>query len=115
MTENELHLLRFGRHFRLREETKLIVGRTDADNDGILKHRDIRRDTTLKVNGYTGPIALIPAGRHKEVLPLAASICAGYSKAPKFAPVKVDISGPIENTTVTVLGLLPSDVKQFLI
>jgi tRNA U34 2-thiouridine synthase MnmA/TrmU len=35
-TEEELHLLKHGRHFRLNPNAKLIVGRTEDDNENIL-------------------------------------------------------------------------------
>jgi tRNA U34 2-thiouridine synthase MnmA/TrmU len=39
-TEAELHLLKYGRHFRLNPEAKLIVGRTQKDNEKILKYHN---------------------------------------------------------------------------
>jgi hypothetical protein len=39
-TEAEVQLLKFGRHFRLNPQTKLIVGRTEKDNESILTYRD---------------------------------------------------------------------------
>ena len=36
----DLDLLKYGRHFRLNPQAKLIVGRTEKDNEGILHHHD---------------------------------------------------------------------------
>lgn len=113
--EEELHLLRYGRHFRLNSRSKLIVGRAESDNENLLRYHNPQTDTTLKVNSYPGPIAVLPNGSGKDIMTLAASICAGYSKAPVFTPVDVGIVTPDSRLTIRVLGLLPSDVSKFLI
>lgn len=114
-TENELRLLRYGRHFRLKDQSKLIVGRTQIDNDNLLRHVDPDADTVIKVQSFPGPVAVLPSGSSPDVVTLAASICAGYSKAPALTPVDVDITSAGIRTTVRVLGLMPSDVSKFLV
>lgn len=114
-TENELRLLRYGRHFRLNDQSKLIVGRTQIDNDNLLRHVDPDADTVIKVQSFPGPVAVLPSGSSPDVVTLAASICAGYSKAPALTPVDVDITSAGIRTTVRVLGLMPSDVSKFLV
>ncbi|KPJ75606.1 MAG: queuosine synthesis [Deltaproteobacteria bacterium SG8_13] len=113
--ENEFHLLRHGRHFRLNPQNKLIVGRTEKDNEKILQYHDPLRDTVIKVKLYAGPIAVLTGAGGKQVITLAASICAGYSRAPNLASVEVDIKAPDSRQSVNVLGLPPSDVKKFLV
>src|SRR5210317_2252033 len=51
-TEEELLLLKYGRHFRLNPETKLIVGRTQKDNENILKYHNPQTDTVIDVKDY---------------------------------------------------------------
>ncbi len=114
-TENELCLLKFGRHLRVNENNKIIVGRTQDDNQNILNYHDPNADTILKVKDYPGPITLVPRGGSKEMLTLAASICVGYSKAPGFAPVEVSVTNPKNNQTITVLGIPPKDIQHFMI
>ncbi len=114
-TENELRLLRYGRHFRLNELAKLIVGRTQSDNEFLLRYHNPKTDTVLKVDRYPSPVAILPNCNRKEVLTLAASICAGYSKAPALTAVDVNIESPEGGSSARVLGLLPSDVSKFLI
>ncbi len=113
--ENEYHLLRFGRHFRLNPQSKLIVGRTQKDNEQILHYHDQRRDTVFKVKQYAGPTALLTGGGDESMTTLSASICAGYSRAPNLASVEVDVQTHRSRQTVSVLSLPPSDVKKFLI
>ena len=114
-TENELHLLRYGRHFRLADAVKLIVGRTKSDNERILAHHNPEADTVLRVKNYPGPTAVLPNTSNSSQLALAASICAGYSKAPPLTPTQVEVAGPAGVQTLIVLSLPPSDVKKFLI
>jgi len=114
-TENEICLLKFGRHLRVNESTKIIIGRTHDDNQKILALHDPQADTILKVKEYVGPLTLIPNGASKEMLTLAASICAGYSKAPKYTPVEVSVTEPHKHQAITVLGIPPKDIQHFLI
>ena len=44
--ERELHLLKHGRHLRLDKTTKIIVGRTQKDNESIKKYYDRDLDTS---------------------------------------------------------------------
>jgi tRNA-specific 2-thiouridylase len=110
-----LHLLKYGRHMRLNAGAKIIVGRTQKDNEQILQHCDPARDAVIKTNGFPGPVAVLPGGGSKEVLFLAGAVCAGYSKAPDFAPVSVQVAmaGKVQN--ITVLPLTPQEAQRFLI
>jgi tRNA U34 2-thiouridine synthase MnmA/TrmU len=115
LTPANLNLLKYGRHMRLNASAKIIVGRTQQDNEQILGHCDRQHDAVLKTNGYPGPVVLLPGGGPKEILFLAGAICAGYSKAPETGTVSVQVSlaGRIEN--ITVLPVLPHEARRFLI
>ena len=114
-TERELHLLKHGRHLRLNNATKIIVGRTQKDNENIQKFYDPNLDTMIKVKKIPGPIVIIPNGGKKDVRILAASICVGYSKAPEITPVDVSVTSPQGHETVRVIGVPPIEIKHFLI
>ncbi len=114
-TEAELHLLKYGRHFRLNPQAKLIVGRTQKDNENILKYHNPKKDTVIRVKKYAGPIALVPHGAQKDSIFLAASICAGYSQAPNFAAVDVQVTSPNGEEVLKVIGIPPEDVRKLLI
>ena len=111
----ELQLLRHGRHLRLDKDTKIIVGRTQKDNENIIKYHNPKVDTVIKIKKYPGPIVLMPNGGKKEVMALAASICAGYSKAPELTPVDARAATPQGTEIIKVLGIPPKDVRHFLI
>ena len=114
-TENELHLLKFGRHFRVDSESKIITGRTKDENEQILQYHDPREDTLLKTKTYPGPMGLIPGAATHAVISLGASICAGYSKAPRDVAVEVNLTTPRGRKSIEVVPIPPSTVKHLLI
>ncbi len=113
--ERELYLLRHGRHLRLNHTTKIVVGRTEKDNENIKKFYDPNLDTMIKAKQIPGPIVLIPNDGDRESGMLAASICVGYSKAPGITPVDVSMTTPSGHEIIRVIGVPPKEVKHFLI
>lgn len=113
--ERDYHLLKHGRHFRLNPDTKIIVGRTKADNENIEKYYDASRDVSIRVKKFPGPTVLMPGGGKKDAVLLASSICAGYSKAPANTPVDVNVDSPSGRKTVQVIGLSAGDVSHLLL
>jgi tRNA-uridine 2-sulfurtransferase len=113
--ERELYLLRHGRHLRLNPDTKIVVGRTQKDNENIKKLYDPDLDTLIKTKSIPGPLVLIPNGSSHESKMLAASICVGYSKAPELTPVDVSVTTPKGHETFRVIGVPPEEVKHFLL
>ena len=114
-TEEELHLLRYGRHFRLSPDAKLIVGRTQKDNENILKYHNPQTDTVIDVNDHASPIAIVPRGGPKDVIYLAGSICVGYSKASNLTPIDIVVKTPQGEEIIEVIGIPTSDFKKLLI
>jgi len=81
-TFNDIDLLKVGRHLRLDEHTKLVVGRSKEENENITLLA-LPDDILLEAKDVMGPTALLrgkTAEQHKE---LAASITLRYSDAPK--------------------------------
>ena len=114
-TEEELHLLKHGRHLRLNQNTKIIVGRTQKDNKKIKKYYDPSVGTLIKVKNFPGPTVLMPTVGSKEMMILAGSICAGYGKAPDAEPVEVGALTPTGNEKFMVIPIPPADIRHFLI
>jgi tRNA U34 2-thiouridine synthase MnmA/TrmU len=114
-TEAEVRLLKYGRHFRLNARAKLVVGRTEKDNENIAGCRDPQRDTLLDVKDYPSPLGLLTEGGAEDSLRLAAAICVGYSKAPKSAPVAVVVERPAGQETISVAGAAPEAVRRLMI
>jgi len=84
----DIELLRVGRHFRLDESTKLVIGRRKEENERLLELAH-ETDVVIKVMDYPGPIALIPRGSSKSCIEIASSLCVRYSDAPEDIPIVV--------------------------
>jgi len=87
----DIELLKAGRHLRLDEETKIIVGRNEKDNDAIESLVE-DSDIVITMRNFPGPVTLIPFGCDEEKLHKAASICAMYSDAPDNEKATVQCS-----------------------
>jgi len=115
LTRNALFLLRHGRHMRLGPKTKIVIGRTQQDNEQILQWYDAETDALLKVKNHPGPTVLMPGGGPDPMIFLAACICAGYSKAPDTAQAQVQVETRAKAQTISVLAISPGESKRFLI
>ncbi len=87
-SRRELDLLKWGRHFRLAGGTKAIVGRTQRENEALFALRG-PDDLLLTVEGYPGPLVLVPGQAGAADLQEAAGLAAAYSDAPLGTPVTV--------------------------
>ena len=114
-SENALHLLKYGRHLRLNPRVKIIVGRTLQDNTAILGHHDPLRDMVIKTRRIPGPVVLVPLDADNDDIQLAASICAGYSKAQDNMPVAVSVISHGEATPLRAARMRPESIQSLLI
>ena len=113
----DAELLKWGRHFRLPQKTKLIIGRNRTDNEKILELRT-DTDTILKTSGYPGPVALIPReDRHvpHEDLLLAAHIVAAYSDCPENQQCWVTVSSQKGTKRVAVEKKKVTEYRKYLV
>jgi tRNA U34 2-thiouridine synthase MnmA/TrmU len=114
-TEREFELLKHGRHIRLDDTAKIIVGRTRQDNENIMAHYLPEKDVMIKLASKPGPVVLVPNGTGPEAVLKAAAICAGYGKAPAGEPISILIASPHGRETVSVVPILPKTIKQHLL
>jgi len=113
--EADLHLLKFGRHFRLSNAVKLIVGRTQKDNQSINRYFTPKRDIRITVQKFPGPLCILSHCADPDIVRFAASVCAGYSKAPRDTSADVRIQTPDGAETLAVVGVTPAEVKSLMI
>ena len=84
----EIELLKYGRHFRLNERAKIIVGRNSADNQALQTWMQ-PEDALLQMRHVPGPSVLIPGGGDEESRLLAAGLCVLYGGASAEAEADV--------------------------
>jgi tRNA-specific 2-thiouridylase len=93
-----IELLSLGRHFRLPSGARLIVGRDEGENDGLLERRPVGA-VVVDASNVPGPVALVlPPSRFNAPVEdadrtLAARICARYSDRRKEKRVQVIVAG----------------------
>jgi tRNA U34 2-thiouridine synthase MnmA/TrmU len=80
-TQNDIDLLKVGRHFRLDEQTKLVVGRNKEENSNI-SLLALPDDILLEVKDHVGPISILRGKTAENYVEFAASITLRYSDAP---------------------------------
>jgi hypothetical protein len=100
---DDMRLLALGRHLRLAEKTRFVLGRNKEENEkleGLFRPGDLK----LFVRGVMGPTGLLRGSADEGARRLAASICVRYSDAPrdKASPVRLV---PIPNTMTGAAGV----------
>ncbi|MCJ7617710.1 MAG: tRNA 4-thiouridine(8) synthase ThiI, partial [Desulfobacterales bacterium] len=69
----------------------------------------------INIKDFPGPIVLIPHGASKSIIVKAASICAGYSKAPGDTKVDAQVVNSCGSEIIKATGISPEQVKDLLI
>jgi len=77
---NDIEKLKLGRHFRLPEGSKAIVGRHHQDNED-LKPLIGEEDILLKQNDAPGPLTILDPNAPEQDILVAAALTARYTKA----------------------------------
>jgi tRNA U34 2-thiouridine synthase MnmA/TrmU len=113
---NDVHLLKFGRHFRLSPHLKLVVGRNEEDNRRIQTFAQ-KGDIFLKALHYPGPLSLLRGKNDRTEIEKAASITVRYGKAKDLAEVEVLFKGVEDGSdrTITVSPIPEKDIRCLMI
>ncbi len=114
-TSSELHLLKFGRHIRLNEHVKIIVGRTRYENKSLRKHYTPERYMLVDVIGIGSPTILVPSDADPESVKMAASICVGYTKLPKGQNTYVTVRFKDKSERINVPGISTGRTQTLVI
>lgn len=113
-TVKEIELLKHGRHFRIDNETKIIIGRNKDDN-GAIEQLSETSDMTMRLENYPGPTTLISGNLRHANLSIAASLCIAYGDAPKHEVNTVLCSMNGENSYLTAQALDKDAAKHWMI
>jgi tRNA-uridine 2-sulfurtransferase len=114
---NDIELLKIGRHFRLSDNTKLIVGRNKMENE-ILDSLKLDNDLIIEVSNHVGPTCILRTKKQvssEKEIEIAASTALRYSDSPKDKLSSVRIKSlqyekeiqvfPIDNTILDELRI----------
>ena len=91
-TINDIDLLKIGRHFRLDDKTKLVVGRNKDENE-MIKAIALPGDILLEAKDHVGPISILRGENAKSHTEFASSVTLRYSDAPKDKKEVVLVKG----------------------
>ena len=99
-TINDIDLLKIGRHFRLDEETKFVVGRNKDENE-MIKAIALPDDILLESKDFVGPVSILRGVNSKKHIEFASSVTLRYSDAPndKTSIVSIKQSDSVEEIT----------------
>ncbi len=97
LTVEEINLLKLGRHFRLPDGAKLVVGRNQEDNEGL---QAIDSDKYIVVKlPIAGPFSLLSRDASAEDRALAAKLAMTYARSSANESYEVEIG---EDETITI-------------
>ena len=97
LTVEEINLLKLGRHFRLPNGAKLVVGRNQEDNEG-LEAIDSDKYITVKLP-IAGPFSLLSCDASPTDRALAGKLAMTYARSSASESYDVEID---EDETITV-------------
>ena len=105
-------LLKTGRHLRLDDKTRIIVGTNRSDNE-YLKKKAPPEALRICCPEVPGPTVIAPADISEENLQLAGAICARYAKTAPDQPALVKVLRGEEEEFFKVLPMSPEKVTEY--
>ena len=97
----EVALLSVGRHFRLYDGTKAIVGRNEGENNFLERARR-PGDWRFEATSGGSPVALVKGPLEPDQRDTVAAIVAGYSRHKDEATVLIEVDDGKQKTTTLV-------------
>ncbi len=111
----DCRLLKIGRHFRIGERTKVIIGRNEADNHLLEAARQPDETAITWLDGNT-PVGIITGSQDDACLDLAMRILLRYTKAEPAAPCRIKVRSNKGEQAVTVINDLNDEASgRFLV
>jgi hypothetical protein len=104
---DDMRLLALGRHLRLAEKIRLVLGRNKEENEKLEAFFQ-PGDVKLFVRGVMGPTGLLRGPADAELKALAASICVRYSDAPR------DTASPVRFVAIPTTSTGAAGVEEEL-
>ncbi|MCK4869924.1 MAG: tRNA (5-methylaminomethyl-2-thiouridylate)-methyltransferase [Gammaproteobacteria bacterium] len=106
-TQDEIALLKVGRHLRPRAHFKMIIGRNESENDVLECYR--KQYISLHPESHPGPAVLLVGDISDDDLKFAARIMGRFSSGRDAAEIIVKVIKPNGDETELVVEPMTSD------
>ena len=103
-------LLKYGRHFRIDENSKAVIGRDEKENAKLEKLKN-EKDVMLRTISHPGPTSILKGQASKEKIELMAGITAYFVKKKKCEAIKVEVN---ENGCQKILEVFPATEEEII-
>ena len=113
-TRENAQLLKVGRHLRLSDHVKLVIGRDAEDCEALATLRS-KGDVTVALADAPGPLGIVRGEPSRDDLLCAAGIVARYSKLRDEENVRVRVEGGGVGETVNVAPCGAQEPERWLI
>ncbi len=108
---NDMRLLKVGRHFRLSDGCKAIVGRDKEENERLWTlYRE--NDILLQLKNHTGPTTLVRGTLTEEDMEVSAALTARYGNTGETGSLTVSALNGTPEARHT-LQVTPADVDEY--
>lgn len=91
MSDIDVAWLKLGRHLRLKNGTKMIIGRDEADNNALLSNPNPKFNQIKLPNEIVGAVSFIDKTANKDDLEFALRLALAYTKADKNESINVSV------------------------
>lgn len=107
----DIDLLKFGRHLRLKDNAKLIIGRNQEDNEQLKKIKNSKY-SFVDLGNIIGPISLLSNSATNNDIALATKLILTYAKTQKNRSYTLSFKG--KNITQTPYNSKEEAHKYFI-
>jgi len=111
---NQLESLKLGRHFRVNDHVKIVVGRNKRENEK-LRNLAAKEDIILNTVSVPGPAVLMSGDLLSEEIDQVVQITLSYSDAHEGETQDVRVVGPGINRVLSATVPDKKDFKVFMI
>jgi len=113
VTHDDFNLMKVGRHLRVSDRLKIIVGRDEAENDFLEYYTGGR--CTLRPVDLMGPVVIVDGDVSPDELHFAARVLARYSSGRGQPQVTVEVECNGAQQTITVEPLRPEEASKYIL
>ncbi len=107
VTAEQVLMLKVGRHFRLNERAKAVVGRNETEN--LFLEKNTTEMVTINCVDVMGPLTVLEGEIGEEEIRLGAELTARYSDGKRDMAVRVEVRGAAEGSRILETRALGED------